>query len=107
MMHIEAASEIAESGAEACSRAKKAYEPRPSRYAAHQLLWLVREDGSVSCATMINVSRDGFGLRVSSPPARGEHVMLRGGAGDIPAGIRWSTADRAGGLFMLPEDDSD
>lgn len=84
---------------------KSAYEPRPCRYPADQLVWLLGRDGSVGCAEMINVSRDGFGLRVSPAPNSGERVILRGGAGDIPAEIRWSAGDRAGGVFLRPDDD--
>ena len=78
------------------------YEPRACRYPADRLLWLVRADGSVSCATMTNVSRDGFGLKVTKAPDVGERVILRGGPGDVPAEIRWSTGDRAGGVFVIP-----
>jgi hypothetical protein len=81
------------------------YNPRPPRYPADRTLWLVRADDSVSFATMINVSRDGFGLKVSKRLGEGERVILRGGAGDIPAEIRWSDGDRAGGLFIPPRYD--
>lgn len=84
---------------------KGSYVSRPCRYAVDQLLWLVRADGAVSCATMINVSRDGFGLKVSKSLAVGERIILRGGAGDIPGEVRWSTDDRAGGLFVQPNYD--
>jgi hypothetical protein len=80
-------------------------EPRPSRYGVDQLLWLVRQDGAVTCATMTNVSRDGFGIKVSQRLTIGERVVLRGGAGDLPAQIRWSEDDRAGGVFLIPSDD--
>jgi len=103
LMHVDFASDAGQCDAQE-RRRRTALEPRPSRYAAHQPLWLVRAGGAISCATMINVSRDGFGLSVSPAPATGERVILRGGAGDIPAEIRWSAGDRAGGLFTLPED---
>ena len=80
------------------------YEPRPCRYPADQLLWLLGNEGLIACAAMTNVSRDGFGLRVTPAPKSGERVILRGGAGDIPAEIRWSAGDRAGGIFLRPQD---
>ncbi len=89
-----------------CSPLRSSYEPRPCRYPADQLVWLLARDGSVACAAMTNVSRDGFGLRFSPAPKSGERVILRGGAGDIPAEIRWSAGDRAGGLFLRPDDDN-
>lgn len=99
------APDVSELGSQACrSPFKSSYEPRPCRYPADQLLWLLAGDGSVACAAMTNVSRDGFGLRVSPAPKSGERVILRGGAGDIPAEIRWSAGDRAGGLFLRPDD---
>ena len=104
LMHFDFASDAGECDTQARRSIRRALEPRPSRYAAHQSLWLVRADGAISYATMTNVSRDGFGLTVSPAPASGERVILRGGAGDIPAEIRWSAGDRAGGLFTLPED---
>jgi hypothetical protein len=54
---------------------------------------------------MTNVSRDGFGLKISERLDIGERVILRGGPGDLPAEIRWSDGDRAGGRFLLPDDD--
>lgn len=86
-----------------CNARQKPGEPRPPRYAAERLLWLVRADGTTSCARMTNVSRDGFGLKVSETLDVGERVILRGGPGDLPAEIRWSEAGRAGGVFLLPD----
>lgn len=83
---------------------RKTDDRHESRYAAEQLLWLVRADGARWSATMINVSRAGFGLKVSHVLRPGERVLLRGGAGDIPAEIRWSTKESAGGVFILPDD---
>jgi hypothetical protein len=103
-MHDESAPGAAEDKPSQRPGLKSFCLPRASRYAADQLLWLVRADGSISCATMINVSRRGFGLRVSCAPASGERVVIRGGAGDIPAEIRWTDGDRAGGLFVRPDD---
>lgn len=103
-MHVDWLSNADSSGTQTTPRSARNLERRAPRFPAHQLVWLVRESGAVSCATMINVSRKGFGLRVSSAPASGERVILRGGAGDIPAEIRWSDEARAGGLFMLPDD---
>ena len=84
---------------------QRAFEPRSSRYGVSRLVWLVRADGRVSCAEMTNVSRDGFGLKVTQAPESGERVILRGGPGDIPAEIRWSEGNRAGGIFLLPKYD--
>ena len=84
---------------------KGSYGFRPGRYAVNQLLWLVGCDGAVSSATMINVSRDGFGLKISRSLRVGERVILRGGAGDIPGEIRWSTDEFAGGIFVQPNYD--
>jgi hypothetical protein len=85
--------------------ARPSFEPRPSRYAVDQLVWLVGADGRVSSATMVNVSRDGFGLKVSHPQVVGERIVLRGGAGDVPGEIRWTSGDRAGGVFVQPRYD--
>jgi len=74
------------------------------RFAVNQQLSLVRRAGAVCLATMINVSRDGFGLRVPHALAPGERVLLRSGLGDVPGEICWSTNDRAGGLFVQPSD---
>ena len=86
-----------------CQGQAPSYQPRPPRYSADRLLWLVRADGSVSLATMTNVSRDGFCLKVSRAPSAAERVILRGGAGDLPGEIRWSDGDRAGGVFVMPD----
>lgn len=74
-----------------------------TRYAIERLIWLVRTGGARKCATMINVSRGGFCLKVSQALSPGERVLLNSGAGDIPAEIRWSTHERAGGVFILPD----
>jgi hypothetical protein len=84
--------------------ARTADDREHTRYPVSQLLWLVRADGGRSCATMIDVSRRGFGLRISHPPASGERVLLSGGLGDVPGQIRWSADGRAGGVFMPPDD---
>ena len=84
--------------------ARTADDREHSRYPVHQLLWLVRADGGRSCATMVDVSRRGFGLRISHPPASGERVVLSGGLGDVPGEIRWSADGRAGGVFVVPDD---
>jgi hypothetical protein len=84
--------------------ARTADDREHTRYPVHQLLWLVSADGRRSCATMVDVSRRGFGIRTSHPPASGERVVLSGGLGDIPGEIRWSADGRAGGVFMPPDD---
>jgi hypothetical protein len=97
--------EFVAKGARSADRRETLLEARQSRYGVSHHFWLVRANGSISSATMVNVSRDGFCLKTSESPTIGESVVLRGGAGDVPAKIRWATADRAGGTFLIPEDD--
>jgi hypothetical protein len=80
------------------------YEPRPLRFAISQSVLLVRADGTESSATFMNVSQHGFGLKVTDAPAVGERVLLRGAAGDVPAEVRWTKCDEAGGIFLPSHD---
>jgi hypothetical protein len=81
------------------------YEPRPPRFGLHQRSTLVRANGAESPATVVNVSQVGFCLKVADTPLVGEKVMLRGGAGEVPAQIRWAHGNDAGGIFLPPRDD--
>jgi hypothetical protein len=81
------------------------YEARPPRFAVHQRVVLVGPDGTERAATITNVSRLGFRLKVSATPAIGAQVIIRGEAGDVPAQIRWAIGADAGGMFMPPKDD--
>ncbi|MEO7239976.1 MAG: PilZ domain-containing protein [Sphingomicrobium sp.] len=77
--------------------------PRDRRIAVEHQAVLVRADGTMSSATVTDISKDGFRLIVADAPDIGEHVFLRVERyGDFPAQIRWVLGTEAGGVFLEP-----
>jgi hypothetical protein len=87
------------------SEARTNYEPRSSRFRIDHPALLIRSDGAESPAIITNISQRGFRLKVASPPAAGERLLLRGELGDIPIEIRWAASSVAGGVFLQPRND--
>ena len=78
------------------------YEPRAFRIGINHAVLLVRADGAESPVTITNVSQSGFCMKASDAPNVGERVIFRGEAGDVPAEVRWSRGEDAGGVFLQP-----
>jgi len=81
------------------------HEPRPPRFGIHHPSILVRADGTETPVVIINISQSGFRLKMVETPLIGERVVLRGDVGDVPAQIRWTLGDTAGGYFLRPRED--
>lgn len=81
------------------------HETRPIRIGIRHPTFLVRADGSKTPATITNVSQKGFRLNLPETLTPGEEVVVQGEAGDVPAQIRWSLGNAAGGIFLQPTDD--
>ena len=79
------------------------YEPRPFRIGIDHSAVLVRADGAESPVTITNVSQSGFCIKAEDMPAAGERIIFRGDAGDVPAEVRWSRGNDAGGVFVQPD----
>jgi hypothetical protein len=69
---------------------------------------LVNSDGVESKVMILDVSSGGFCLEIEESPRVGEFVTLRDGRGDaVPAQIRWTLGNEAGGVFLVPVDTPD
>ena len=64
---------------------------------------LLRPSGEEIPAIITDISKDGFKLIAEAQLLIGERVDLRvPKAGDVPAQIRWSLGNEAGGVFLAP-----
>ena len=64
---------------------------------------LLRPSGEEIPAIITDISKDGFKLIAEAQLLIGERVDLRvPKAGDVPAQIRWSLGNKAGGVFLAP-----
>lgn len=81
------------------SRIHKQRIPRSPRFRADCPV-VVRGDGNIRSATLLNLSQRGAKLRVSGL-ARGEQIKVSvPGAGTFPAVVRWIREDEAGLVFL-------
>lgn len=75
--------------------------PRPPRVTIAQRTILVDADGAELEATVTNVSKDGFRVRIKRELPVGAQVMLKNSRyGDVAGQIIWSVANEAGGIFI-------
>ena len=64
---------------------------------------LLRPSGEEIPAIITDISKDGFKLSTDAQLMIGERVDLRvPKTGDVPAQIRWSQGNDAGGVFLAP-----
>lgn len=74
--------------------------PRPVRLEAVEHCTIVREDGSLICGILVNLSDEGFCIETSDGLELGERVQMRVvGLGCIAGLVRWLDRRRAGGVL--------
>jgi hypothetical protein len=65
---------------------------------------VINSDGAAVEAIILDVSGSGFRLEVTESLRIGEFVTLRVDREDVPAQIRWTLGNEAGGAFLAPVD---
>jgi hypothetical protein len=65
---------------------------------------VINSDGAAVAAVILDVSGSGFRLKVSENLRIGEFVTIRVDREDVPAQIRWTLGNEAGGAFLAPVD---
>ena len=61
---------------------------------------LVHALGDICSATLLDISRRGFRLRLSDPPEVGDIITLLVEGDDYRSQIVWVMRDEAGGIFL-------
>jgi hypothetical protein len=61
---------------------------------------LVHALGDICSATLLDISRRGFRLRLSDPPEVGDVITLLVDGDDYRSQIVWVMRDEAGGIFL-------
>jgi len=65
---------------------------------------VINSDGAAISVIILDVSGSGFRLELSENLRIGEFVTLRVDRDDVPAQIRWTLGNEAGGAFLAPVD---
>lgn len=73
---------------------------RSPRIAVNQPAVLKDEAGKETACTIVDVSRDGFRVRLDRAIGNGTNFTLRTGAEAYRTQIRWASPGEAGGLFL-------
>ena len=78
-----------------------AFSKRAPRIDLRRSAVMIDSDGRECAVTILDVSSRGFRIEVSESPRIGEFVKLRvEHQEEIPAQIRWSLGNEAGGVFL-------
>jgi hypothetical protein len=65
---------------------------------------VIDSDGAAIEVVILDLSGSGFRLQLTGSLRIGEFVTLRVDRGDVPAQIRWTMGDEAGGAFLASVD---
>ena len=73
---------------------------RSPRVVVNQPAFLEDDTGKKTACTIVDVSQDGFRVRLDQAIGNGSYFTLRTGAEVYRTEIRWASPDEAGGLFL-------
>lgn len=76
------------------------YPARPPRVITHEPCAIARSDGSLSAATVLNLSNEGFCVFSAQPLKLNERIEIRVlGLGRFQGTVLWSSCRQAGGVL--------